>query len=265
MGEIANIDHSPGVAALHDKGFVVLPGLLSDKQLTAAVRHADSLLRGVGWNDNDFDGRRTRRVYSLLSRLGAFEPLLTHPEVRRIVTAHLGEVHQFGMLFLTAVDPGQGSQPPHFDAGVYPLSREVEAETNVIWALDDFTVDNGATMIAPGSHHWTADHRPQQHELVPAVMPAGSALVYSGRLWHAAGHNRSQTTRRALICEHVLPWLRPADNHILATGVDHLLGLTPELRRLAGLAPASKYLGFVAGQDPEQWIQSTRAHFEDPD
>lgn len=85
-------------------------------------------------------------------------------------------------------------------------------------------------------------------------MSAGSAVVYSGRLWHAAGHNRSRATRRALICEHVLPWLRPADNHTLATGVEQLLSLTPELRRLAGVAPASKYLGVVGGQDPEQWL-----------
>ena len=77
--------------------------------------------------------------------------MLTHPEVRRFVTACLGEVCQFGMLFLSG-------------------------------PLDDFTADNGATMIAPGSHRWPAGRRPQQQELVPVVMPAGSALVYSGRL-----------------------------------------------------------------------------------
>ncbi|BCJ68289.1 phytanoyl-CoA dioxygenase family protein [Polymorphospora rubra] len=261
MGETADTDQSPAVAALQDDGFVVLPALLSDEELAAAVRHADRLLDGVAWSDNDFDGRRTRRVYSLLGRLGAFEPLLTHPSVRRLVTARLGEVHQFGMLFLSAVDPGQGSQPLHFDAGVYPLPREVEAETNVIWALDDFTAENGATMIAPGSHRWPAGRRPQRHELVPVVMSAGSAVVYSGRLWHAAGENRAETTRRALICEHVLPWLRPADNHTLATGVDQLRSLPPELRRLAGVAPASEYLGLVGGEDPEQWLlRSTHSH-----
>jgi ectoine hydroxylase-related dioxygenase (phytanoyl-CoA dioxygenase family) len=241
--------------ALRDDGFVVLPGLVSGDQLAAAVRHADTLLAEVGWSDNDFDGRRTRRVYSLLGRAGALAGLLTHPAVRRLVTARLGEAHQFGMLFLSAVDPGQGAQAPHFDAGVYPLPRDVEAETNVIWALDDFTADNGATLIAPGSHRWPAGRRPEPAEMVPAVMPAGSALVYSGRLWHAAGHNRATTTRRALICEHVLSWLRPADNHLLATGTDRLLSLPPELRRLAGLAPASEYLGFIGGQDPEQWLR----------
>jgi ectoine hydroxylase-related dioxygenase (phytanoyl-CoA dioxygenase family) len=163
-------------------------------------------------------------------------------------------VYQFGMLFLSAVDPGQGAQPLHFDAGVYPLPRDVEAETNVIWALDDFTPTNGATLVAPGSHLWPAGRRPQPSELVPVVMPAGSAVVYSGRLWHAAGENRSAATRRALICEQVLPWLRPADNHGLATGVDGLRALPPQLRRLAGIAPASTYLGTIAGLAPEDWL-----------
>lgn len=260
MAGVTDIDEASVTAALQDDGFVILPALLSDELLTEAVRHADNLLQGVGWSDNDFDGRRTRRVYSLLGDIGAFEAMLTHPVVRRLVTARLGEVHQFGMLVLSAIDPGQGSQPLHFDAGAYPLPRDIEAETNVIWALDDFTAENGATLVAPGSHRWPAGRRPQRHELVPVVMPAGSAVVYSGRLWHAAGHNRAQTTRRALICEHVLPWLRPADNHTLATGVERLKNLSPQLRRLAGVAPATKYLGFVGGQDPEQWLQqSTRA------
>ncbi|WP_426512664.1 phytanoyl-CoA dioxygenase family protein [Dactylosporangium sp. McL0621] len=243
---------------LEADGFVVLPALLAGERLAAAVRHADDLLHGVGWSGNDFDGRKTRRVYSLLGSVGAFEAPLTHPAVHALVAERLGPVYQFGMLFLTAVDPGQGAQSLHFDAGVYPLPRDVEAETNVIWALDDFTADNGATVVAPGSHRWPAGRRPEPHELVPVVMPAGSAVVYSGRLWHAAGENRGPATRRALICEHVLPWLRPADNHTLATGPERLRSLTPQLRRLAGVAPASEYLGLVGGRDPEQWLEAAR-------
>lgn len=248
------VDASAALARLRADGYVVLPGLVPGDALAATVAHAHDLLRDVGWSDNDFDGRRTRRVYSLLSRLGAFEALLAHPVVRGLVTAQLGEVYQFGMLFLTAVDPGQGTQTPHYDAGVYPLGRQIEAETNVIWALTDFTTDNGATLIAPGSHRWPAGRRPDADDLVPAVMPAGSALVYSGRLWHGAGYNRSGSARVGLICEHVLPWLRPADNHTLATSVDELARLTPELRRLAGVAKAGPYLGLVAGRDPGEWF-----------
>ena len=158
------------------------------------------------------------------------------------------------MLFLSAVDPGQGAQLRHFDGGAYPLPRDLEVETNVIWALDAFTPDNGATVVAPGSHVWPSGRRPEDHEMVPVVMPAGSAVVYSGRLWHGAGENRSGEPRRALICEHLLPWLRPADNHTLALGVAGLRRLPPMLRRLAGLARATDYLGFVAGQDPEKWL-----------
>jgi len=246
------------MTSFDEQGYVILPSVLSPDELAAARAHADALRDGVAWSDNDFDGRRTRRVYDLLRRVGDFAPLLTHPAVHEVVVAQLGETYQFGMLFLTAVDPGQGAQAAHYDAGVYPLPRDREVETNVIWALDEFTAENGATLIAPGSHRWPAGRRPTADELVPAVMPAGSALVYSGRLWHSAGHNSSDGTRTALICEHVLPWLRPADNHALATGVDGLRALPQRLRRLAGVAPASEYLGFVAGLDPEAWLSTSR-------
>ncbi|MET7400834.1 phytanoyl-CoA dioxygenase family protein [Dactylosporangium sp. NPDC005572] len=235
-------------------GYVILPELLPAAGLAAARAHADALLQGVPWSDNDFDGRRTRRVYNLLADPGAFTPLLLHPAVRALVAERLGAEHQFGMLFLSAVDPGQGAQVPHFDAGVYPLPRDVEAEVNVIWALDDFTAANGATLVAPGSHRWPAGRRPDPSQLVPAEMPAGSALVYSGRLWHGAGHNRASAPRRALIAEHLLPWLRPADHHALALGAPGLRALPPELRVLAGLPAGGRYAGFVGGALPERWL-----------
>lgn len=64
---------SAGLTALRRDGFVILPDLLSTGALTAATRHANRLLDGVGWSDNDFDGRRTRRVYSVLSDVGDLE------------------------------------------------------------------------------------------------------------------------------------------------------------------------------------------------
>jgi ectoine hydroxylase-related dioxygenase (phytanoyl-CoA dioxygenase family) len=245
---------SDELQALRDNGFVILPSLLSADELAAAREHADALLRDVEWSDNDFDGRRTRRVYSLLHRLGAFERLVLHAATNGLIAAQLGDERQLGMLLLAAVDSGQGAQMLHFDAGVYPLPRDVEAETNVIWALDDFTATNGATLIAPGSHAWPAGRRARPDEMMPAVMPAGSALVYSGRLWHAAGRNDSDQTRRALISEQLLPWLRPGDNHALALGADGLRALTPELRALAGLGTHSQYFGFVGGQPAAQWL-----------
>jgi len=240
--------------SLRDNGFVILPRLADPEMLTAARDYADALLRDVAWSDNDFDGRRTRRVYSLIGRLGALAPLVLHPFVADLVAAQIGPDCQFGMLLLAAIDPGQGSQMLHFDSGVYPLRREIEAETNVIWALDDFTADNGATLIAPGSHLWPAGRRARIEEMMPALMPAGSALVYSGRLWHAAGHNRSDATRRALISERVLPWLRPADNHALDLGREGLRALSPELRKLAGVDAHSKFFGFVGGRHATEWL-----------
>jgi ectoine hydroxylase-related dioxygenase (phytanoyl-CoA dioxygenase family) len=174
-----------------------------------------------------------------------------------LVTSRLGDVVQLGMLFLTALDPGEREQRPHYDAGIYPLQRRLEAETNAIWALDDFTPENGATRVAGASHKWEPSRRPLPHELEPVSMAAGTVLVYSGNLWHSAGANRTDRPRRALVCEYVLPWLRPADSHILTVPADRLRSMSPELLRLAGLAPASRYLGLIGGRHPDEWLRST--------
>lgn len=247
------------LARLEEDGFVVVPGRLSADALGSARQCADGLLAVVGWSDNAFDGHQTRRVYSLIGRLGELAPLVLDQLVHRLVAARLGEAYQLGMLFLTAVDPGERQQAPHFDAGIYPLERKLEAETNVIWALDDFILDNGATCVAPASHKWDPGRRPHPHELKAVEMAAGSVLVYSGNLWHAAGRNRTDHPRRALIFECVLPWLRPADNHLLTVPLEELMLLSPELRRLAGLVPASPYLGLVDGRHPDEWLQSLPA------
>ena len=47
---------------------------------------------------------------------------------------------------------------------------------NTTLALDDFTEDNGATRIIPASHKWESGRRGQDHEAIPAVCPAGSAV-----------------------------------------------------------------------------------------
>ena len=72
---------------------------------------------------------------------------------------------------------------------------------STIWALDDFTEDNGATRIVPGSHHSNGD-RPDESAAQPVIMPAGSLLIFLGTLYHGGGKNRSSGTRLGLTIQY---------------------------------------------------------------
>jgi ectoine hydroxylase-related dioxygenase (phytanoyl-CoA dioxygenase family) len=83
---------------------------------------------------------------------------------------------------------------------------------STIWALDDFTEDNGATQVIPDSHLWSEDEQPQCDKAVTITMLAGSVLVFAGNLFHRGGANRSQAARRALTVQYCMPWLRQIEN-----------------------------------------------------
>src|SRR5258705_13813137 len=94
--------------------------------------------------------------------------------------------------------PGGGAQAWHPDDAFYPVARPhaQPLAVSVIWAIEDFTADNGATEVIPGSHRWGTEHPDTQRTApVAAVMPAGLALVFAAALWHRGGSNRSPRTR----------------------------------------------------------------------
>jgi ectoine hydroxylase-related dioxygenase (phytanoyl-CoA dioxygenase family) len=103
----------------------------------------------------------------------------------------------------------RGLKVLHYEQGIYPLPRDREVMITAMWALDDFTAANGATLLVPRSHE-LRDGKPHLTDAIPAEMPAGSVLIFLGRLWHAGGANISYHPRTGVIIDYVQPWLRPA-------------------------------------------------------
>ncbi len=104
-------------------------------------------------------------------------------------------------------------------------------------ALVDFTADNGSTLIVPGSHRWEAGRQATPDEIVPAEMPAGSAVVYLGSTIHAGGANITRGAwRRGLHLSYVLGWLRTEENHYLSTPADQAFALPRGAQELLGYA-----------------------------
>jgi ectoine hydroxylase-related dioxygenase (phytanoyl-CoA dioxygenase family) len=239
---------------LREHGCVVIDSLFSDS-LATVRSELERVLAAGRLGDNDFDGYATRRVFDPLARTRVLDKLLLHDLLAATVNALIGPA-QLGMTVLTEIGPGQAAQRLHRDASVYPLPPGTgPVMVNTIWAIDDFTADNGATIVAPGSHLEAT--RPAAYDparLVPAEMGAGSVLVYDGRLVHGAGSNDTSSGRVGLIIEHVVRWLRPGDNHSLTVPPEVAVALPARLQELLGYNQHGSYFGFVAGRPPRDWL-----------
>ena len=127
----------------------------------------------------------------------------------------------------------------------------------MIIALEEFTDENGSTRVVPGSHRWPRDRQPDASEIAPAIMPAGSAVLYLGSTLHGGGANTSvQLQRRGLHLSYVVGWLRPEENNVLSTPREVARGLPRRAQELIGysahdaISEGGGYLGTVDLRSP---------------
>jgi hypothetical protein len=241
--------------ALRSDAAIVVERLLSPETVEALLTELDPYFEATPYGDNEFHGGRTRRVGALIARSPACGQLATHPLLLELAEGFLGPFcDAFQLHFTQAVDihPGETAQPLHRDRGVWGgyLTRAVETQLSTIWALDDFTAANGATRVVPGSQAWHRDRQPEGAEIIPAEMPAGSVLIYSGSVLHGGGANTSDRVRRAALLHYTLGWLRQEENQYLACPPEVAKDLPPDLRRLIGYQRGGPLLGFFTPPGP---------------
>jgi ectoine hydroxylase-related dioxygenase (phytanoyl-CoA dioxygenase family) len=153
--------------------------------------------------------------------------------------------------------PGEAEQGMHHDDSFYQVQRPRTAlGVSMIAAIDDFTPENGATMIVPGSHSWGAPGGASLSKALaqkqPAVMKAGSCLVLLGTLIHGGGANRSGASRLAITYQYCEGWLRQQENFFLAIPRDIAATMSPRLRELLGYSIWPAFMGMVTAHHPER-------------
>src|SRR5436853_3888594 len=142
------------VARLTRAGYATVPGALEPDQVAAAKADLEAILERTPLGRDDFEGRRTQRVYALFAKTRALDPLATHPAVLSVLDHVLGH-YQLSAPAGIAIGPGESAQPLHPDDAIYPVARpHPEPVGNVMWPLDEFTEANGATRLVPGKHKW---------------------------------------------------------------------------------------------------------------
>jgi len=236
--------------ALAREGCAVVERLVPRALLDRARAELKPFLDATPVGPDDFSGRNTRRTGGLIARSETCRGVVTHPLVLGTVKNLLKDATTF-QLHLTqviAVGPGSESQMIHRDQWAFdffPFPTGYEVQCNTIWAMTDFTEENGATRLIPGSHRLEGRREFTQADTVPAEMPAGSVLFYTGSLYHGAGANRSDEVRYGLNITYAVSWLRQEENQYLSVPADVARGLPDSLLRLMGYARGAYALGYV--------------------
>jgi hypothetical protein len=250
------------VRRLDEDGYAIVEGLLGRAEAAGIGGELRRLLEGVPSGRNPFEGFRTRRLYAVYAKTRVLDPLTLHPLVLGALDQVLGPRYQLSGPTGIEIGPGEEAQLLHRDDDIYPVARpHPQLVTNVMWAFDDFTIENGATRLYPGSHR-RVEQPPTSAPVVHAVMPAGSVLLYVGSLWHGGGANRTDRSRLGVAIEYCAGWLRAQETHLLAVSPALARTLPKRLRELLGYDIYPPFVGYVDGRHPERVLE--RDGFVDP-
>ena len=263
-----SLKHLPATATrddvlkvLAEDAAVIIDGLMTPDLLNRVRTEIMPFVEATPPGRDDFTGRLTTRAGALVARSPACRELVSDPLINAATEAFLAPFCDRYQLHLTQViriKPGQGAQVLHRDRlawGGY-LQRSIEPQLNMIWAVTDFTKENGATRVVPGSHLWEDGRGAHEEEITYVEMKAGSVIIYTGSVIHSGGANVSAADRVGINITYSLGWLRQEENQYLSCPPEVAASLPPDLQRLIGYSMGSYALGYFSpplppGEGPE--------------
>lgn len=238
-------------ALLERDAALVLDHALTRTQVASILDELEPFILGTNPIEDDFVGRQTTRTGGLVARSKTAREAVMHATVLRAVNDFLGRFSENVQLNLTQIMrllPGQAAQKLHRDRYLWSrhLPPALEPMLNGMWALTEFTEENGATRVIPGSHRWDWDRPASQQDTIPAEMAAGSMLLYTGSVLHGGGENRSNAPRVGMNITYVLGWLRQEENQYLSCPPEIARTLDPALQALIGYTVGNGGLGYFS-------------------
>ncbi|HYK16704.1 MAG TPA: phytanoyl-CoA dioxygenase family protein [Bryobacteraceae bacterium] len=246
---------------LNREGVAIVDNLLSIAQVDEVMAELRPWMEKTKPCTDTFNGRNTRRTGALIARSPICRKLVMHP----LAISTAGKVlshatsYQLHLTQVISVGPGEPAQAIHRDQWAFDLfsfPKGYEVQFNMIWAMTDFTDENGATRVIPGSNRFDDRLQFTEADTLPAEMSKGSVLCYTGSVYHGAGANRSSDARIGLQFIYNLSWLRQEENQYLACPLEIARTLPVELLRLMGYARGAFSLGYVGDlMDPLEVVR----------
>jgi len=256
------VDPAEVSAHLRQHGYAIVDDVADPARLDQLEREALPYIEASAAGRDEYDGRHTRRTGMLVARCPAARTMVMHPTVVGTVKHFLSHVTavQLHLTQIISIEPGETQQKVHRDQmafDFFPFPADYHVQCNTIWALTDFTAENGATHILPGTSGMPDD----EAMLVPqlqAEMRRGSVLFYDGKVLHGGGANRSTGVRRGVNITYAVGWVRQEENQFLACSPEIARTLDDDLLKMMGYQQGAFALGYVGDQqDPLSLLRGT--------
>lgn len=259
-GSQAHVDPaiiSDALQQINQQGYIIIEKLFAPELMDAFK--ADALTRFKhAAGRNNFEGLATQRLYSMMAETDIANPMVEHPLILSLLDKIFEPNYLLSQLQVINIHPSEDAQPMHFDDGFYPWPRPRRAlGAATIIAVDDFTEDNGATVLIPQSHKW-GDRLPNKTDkanLIKAVMPKGSVLFFLGTLWHGGGANESPAPRMCLTAQYCAPFCRTQENFSLSIPKAQVRTFSENIQRLLGYSIHPPFMGMVEGKHPKRVLE----------
>ena len=241
------------VACVREHGHVVIdelaPGETMDRIQTELQPYFDSTTFGhlpeLGYH--------TQRTGSLIARSPAVRELImekTYLGAARELLSHASSM-QLSLTEVNSLSPGAETQFLHQDEVLYdnyPFSADYEIFLNSLWALTDSTEEMGATRVVPGSQTAGAGATFSDEDTLCAEMTRGSVLLFSSKLYHVGGENRSNRIRRMIDIGFSVGWVRQVENQYLSCPIEVARTLPEDLQKIMGYGSTAGF-GFIGDRE----------------
>lgn len=246
-----------GMKRLNRAGYIIIEKLFTDEQMDALKAEVLPRFKHETGRNN-FEGLATQRLYTMMAETDIANPMVEHPLILGLLDRIFEPNYLLSQLQVINIRSGEAVQPLHYDDGFYPWPRPRRAlGAATIIAVDDFTKDNGATIVIPESHLWN-DKMPDEADrsrAIKAVMPRGSVLFFLGTLWHGGGANESGASRMCLTAQYCAPFCRTQENFSLSIPKARVKTFSENIQRLLGYSIHPPFMGMVEGKHPKRVLE----------
>ena len=211
QADIERYDLKGEIADLETKGYAVIPPeKAAPMELFDRIRAA--ILKVADEDEREWRPGLGKTLQHLLPRDPVFEEVLTSPVPLTLVTYMLGWRAKISQVTGLVKDTRTPPLTIHADHSYkFPTPWPLTAQyCNLNWITGDYTRENGAVCVWPGSHRWGRNVPPelqQAHahpDLEVLEVPKGSVIAWHGSLWHGALPRTSEGQRVTL----VMPFVR---------------------------------------------------------